>query len=97
MGFPVVSVVKNPPVMQKTWVWSLGQEDPLEKDIEIHSSTLPCISSLETQTVKRLPTMREIQAWIFFFKPHFDLSVVILCMPLPITALGVTQFIYIWT
>ena len=63
-----------------------------------HSSTLPCISSLETQTVKRLPTMREIQAWIFFFfKPHFDLSVVILCMPLPITALGVTQFIYIWT
>ena len=67
MGFPGVSLVKNPPVMQKTWLWSLGQEDPLEKDIEIHSSTLPCISSLETQTVKRLPTMREIQAWIFFF------------------------------
>ena len=23
--------VKNLPVMQETWVWSLGQEDPLEK------------------------------------------------------------------
>ena len=23
---------KNPPVMQETWVWSLGQEDPLEED-----------------------------------------------------------------
>ena len=27
----VVQLVKNPPVMQETWVWSLGWEDPLEK------------------------------------------------------------------
>ena len=26
--------------MQKTWVWSLGQEDPLEKEMATHSSTL---------------------------------------------------------
>ena len=26
--------------MQETWVWSLGQEDPLEKGIAIHSSFL---------------------------------------------------------
>ena len=25
-------MVKNPPAMQKTWVQSLGQEDPLEKE-----------------------------------------------------------------
>ena len=24
-------MVKNPPAMQETWVWSLGWEDPLEK------------------------------------------------------------------
>ena len=32
--------VKNPPAMQKTWVQSLGWEDPLEKDIETQSSSL---------------------------------------------------------
>ena len=26
--------------MWKTWVWSLGQEDPLEKEMATHSSTL---------------------------------------------------------
>ena len=26
--------------MQETWVWSLGQEDPLEKEMATHSSTL---------------------------------------------------------
>ena len=33
-------MVKNPPAMQETWVRSLGQEDPLEKEMAIHSSTL---------------------------------------------------------
>ena len=32
--------VKNPPAMQKTWVRSLGQEDPLEKGMATHSSIL---------------------------------------------------------
>ena len=32
--------MKNLPVMQKTQVQSLGQEDPLEKGIAIHSSVL---------------------------------------------------------
>ena len=26
--------------MQETWVWSLGQEDPLEKEMAIHYSIL---------------------------------------------------------
>ena len=26
--------------MWETWVWSLGQEDPLEKEMATHSSTL---------------------------------------------------------
>ena len=33
-------MVKNLPVMQKTWVQSLGQEDPMEKGIATHSSIL---------------------------------------------------------
>ena len=31
---------KNLPAMQETWVWALGQEDPLEKGIATHSSIL---------------------------------------------------------
>ena len=33
-------MVKNPPVMQETWIRSLGWEDPLEKEIATHSSIL---------------------------------------------------------
>ena len=48
MGYPlqyswaslVAQLVKNPPAMQKTWVQSLGWEDPLEKGKATHSSIL---------------------------------------------------------
>ena len=36
----VTKTVKNPPAMQETWVQSLGQEDPLEKEMATHSSIL---------------------------------------------------------
>ena len=36
----VAQTVKNPPVMQETWVQSLGWEDPLEEGIATHSSIL---------------------------------------------------------
>ena len=39
-GFPGGLSVKNPPAMQETWVWSLGREDPLEKEMATHSSIL---------------------------------------------------------
>ena len=39
-GFPGASVIKNPPAMQETRVQSPGQEDPLEKEMAIHSSIL---------------------------------------------------------
>ena len=39
-AYLVVQMVKNPPAMQETWVWSLGQKDPLEKDLATHSSIL---------------------------------------------------------
>ena len=36
----VAQMVKNLPVMQETQVQSLGQEDPLEKQMPTHSSIL---------------------------------------------------------
>ena len=33
-------MVKNPPAMHKTWVQSLGWEDPLENGMATHSSIL---------------------------------------------------------
>ena len=46
MGFKLIcaslvaQVVKRLSTMQETWVQSLGREDPLEKEMATHSSTL---------------------------------------------------------
>ena len=40
MGFPGGSVVKNLPAKQEMQVQSLGREDPLEKEMATHFSTL---------------------------------------------------------
>ena len=36
----VTQMVKNPPAVWETWGQSLGQEDPLEKEMATHSSVL---------------------------------------------------------
>ena len=36
----VAKTVKRLPAMRETQVWSQGQEDPLEKEMATHSSTL---------------------------------------------------------
>ena len=36
----VAQMVKHLPAIQETQVRSLGQEDPLEKEMTVHSSTL---------------------------------------------------------
>ena len=36
----VAQMVKHVPTMRETQVQSLGQEDPLEKEMEIHPSTI---------------------------------------------------------
>ena len=36
----VAQTVKHLPAMWETWVQSLGWEDPLEKEVAIHSTTL---------------------------------------------------------
>ena len=39
-AFLVAQMVKNPPAMQETWVWSLGWEDSLEKGMATASNIL---------------------------------------------------------
>ena len=34
----VAQMVKSLSTTQETWIWSLGQEDPLEKEMAAHSS-----------------------------------------------------------
>ena len=38
-------MVKNPPAMQETCVWSLGWEDPLEEGMATHSSQYSCLEN----------------------------------------------------
>ena len=50
-------VVKNPPAMQETWVQSLGQDDPPEKEMTTHSSILAGKISW-TEESGKLPSVR---------------------------------------
>ena len=43
----VAQMVKNPPAMSKTWVRSLGWEDPLEEGMATHSSILAWSVSMD--------------------------------------------------
>ena len=59
----MAQLVKNLPIMQETWVRSLGQEDSLEKEMAIHSIILAWIipqmeepGQLQTMGHKELDT-----------------------------------------
>ena len=43
----MAQIVKHLPAMQETWVLSLGREDPLEKEMASHSSTLGLENSMD--------------------------------------------------
>ena len=53
----VAQVIKHLPAMQETWVQSLGREDPLEKEMATHSSTLAW-KIPRTEEPGRLQSMR---------------------------------------
>ena len=59
------SVVKSLPAVQETWVWSLGWEDPLEKEMATHSSILaweiPQTNDLEDRLKHDLMTKQQQQ------------------------------------
>ena len=62
----VVQMVNNPSTMQETQVWFLGQEDPLQKSLAIHSGILAWTIPW-TATPGRLQSMssqRVRQDWV---------------------------------
>ena len=56
----MAQMVKNLPVMQETWVRSLGQEDPLEK--AVHSSIIAW-RTLWTKEPDGLQSMGSHKSW----------------------------------
>ena len=52
----MAQTVKSLPAMQETQVQALGQKDPLEKEMAIHSSILAC-EILWTEEPGRLQSM----------------------------------------
>ena len=58
MVSPVVHMVKNLPAMQEIQVQSLGQKDPLEKEMATHSSIIAWRTSwIEEHGSSRLESM----------------------------------------
>ena len=63
MGFSDGSVIKNPSAMQEMqemWVWSLGQEEPLGKEMETPSNILAWENPMDKP--RGLQSMR-VQSW----------------------------------
>ena len=58
--------------MQEMPVWSLGWEDPLEKEMATHSSVLG--TSLVAQMIKNLPAMKETWVQSLVRKDPFEKS-----------------------
>ena len=91
------SAVKNPPAVWDTWetrTWSLGQEDPLEKEMATHSSILaweilraeepggysPC--GCKKDTVEQLSNNQVgVSLHIVFLEVHIDVYFLISCIP----------------
>ena len=64
----VAQTVINPPAMQETCVWSLGQEDPPEKGMATHSSILAwrILWTEEPGGLLSMGSQRVRHNWIFF-------------------------------
>ena len=57
------SVEKNPPAMQETWVWSLSWEDPLEKDMAMHSRILASWTE-KADVLQSVGSQRDRTEWL---------------------------------
>ena len=61
-GFPGDLLVKNLPAKQVMHVWSLGQDNPLEKEMATHSSILAW-EILQTEEPGGLQSMGSQKSW----------------------------------
>jgi len=69
----VAQLVKNPPAMRETWVWSLGWEDPLEKGKATHTSIL---AWRIPWTLQSMGSQRVRQDWMTFTFTFFQYELV---------------------
>ena len=67
----VAQMVKNLPAMQETQIWSMGQEDPLEKRMATHSSILAWEMTEEPGELQSMRSKRVGQDWEIFTVPFF--------------------------
>ena len=73
----VVQLVKNLPVMQETWIQSLGWEDPLEEGMVIHSNILAWRIPMERSLAGCSPWGRKLDmterlSTHFILNPYVD-------------------------
>ena len=69
----LILMVKHLPTMRETWVWSLGQEDPLEEEMATRSSNLDWKIpwTEEPGRLQSMASQRVGHDWTIFF--IFDL------------------------
>ena len=76
----VAQMVKNLPAMQETQVWSLGQENSLEKEMATHSNILACeIPWTETTVCGMAKSRTRLSDWHFYFVNQYNTVPRILC------------------
>ena len=70
----VTQTVKNLPAVQETQVWSLGREDPLEKEMATHSSILAWRSpwTEESGWLQSMGSQRARHDWVTNTFFHFQ-------------------------
>ena len=98
----VAQSVKNLPVVKETWVWSLGWEDPLEKEMTTHSSILAWKISwtqepggLQSMGLQRVGHNWVTNTYLMTHNPSYNYTIVYLIIL--ITALQKGTSIYMYT
>ena len=70
-GFPSGSVLKHLPATQKMWVWSLGQEDPLEEGMATHFRRILAWRIQRTEVPGRLQSIEtKSRTWLKQLSVH---------------------------
>ena len=98
-------MVKHPPTVQETWIRSLGQEDPLEKEMATHSSTLAwkipwteehsMLQSMESQSWTQLSDFTSLH-FVFMNNPFPQESCIRVMHSLDLPRMYMTKPTGIW-
>ena len=75
LNWTVIQLVKNLPAMWETWVWSLGQDVPLEKETATHSLAWRIPWTEEQDRLQSMESQRVRQDCVNSFHFHFLFNV----------------------